>query len=125
MLHEKKKLERRQHKRYKAQDLIIAFQHEKSAKVAQIINISRGGLAVRYVDEGEWLGNTKEVNILKEIDLLMTDVPVSVIRDFRYTDEEHFTLALERQSCMEFGELSPTQQDRLDYLIMKHCWGEA
>ena len=125
MLQEKAELERRQHKRFKTQNLIIAVLRNTSAKVAQIVNISKGGMAVRYVDEGDWFGNAKEVNILKNTDFLMAEVPVNVIRDFRYHDDEHFTLAMERQSCVEFGELSPEQQDRLDYLIMKYCWGEA
>ncbi len=125
MLHEKKEFDRRQHSRFKTQNLTIAILHNTSARVAQVINISKGGMAIRYVDQDDWIGNTKEVNILKNTDFLMTEVPVNVIRDFRYLDDEHFTLAMERQSCMEFAELSPEQQDHLDYLIMKHCWGEA
>ena len=125
MLHEKAQLERRQHKRFKIRNLMIAVQNRSNTKVAQVVNISQGGMAVRYVDEGELMTSTTEINILKNTDFFMTEVPVDVIRDFRYDDEEHFTTVMERQSCMKFGNLEPEQQDRLDYLIMKYSWGEA
>jgi c-di-GMP-binding flagellar brake protein YcgR len=125
MLHEKAQLERRQHKRFKIRNLMIAVQNRSNTKVAQVVNISKGGMAVRYVDEGELMTSTTEVNILKNTDFFMTEVPVDVIRDFRYDDEEYFTTVMERQSCMKFGNLGPEQQDRLDYLIMKYSWGEA
>jgi hypothetical protein len=86
MLHEKAQLERRQHKRFKVNNLMIAVQNRSNAKVAQVVNISKGGMAVRYVDEGELLTSTTEVNILKDSDFFMTEVPVDVIRDFRYND---------------------------------------
>jgi hypothetical protein len=104
---------------------MIAVQNRSNTKVAQVVNISQGGMAVRYVDEGELMTSTTEINILKNTDFFMTEVPVDVIRDFRYDDEEHFTTVMERQSCMKFGNLEPEQQDRLDYLIMKYSWGEA
>ena len=125
MLHEKAQLERRQHKRFRINNLMIAVQNRSNTKVAQVVNISKGGMAVRYVDEGELLTSTTEVNILKNSGFFMTEVPVDVIRDFRYNDDEHFTIIMERQSCMKFGKLAPEKQDRLDYLLMKYTWGEA
>lgn len=125
MLHEKVQLERRQHKRFKVNNLMIAVQNSSSTRVEQVVNISKGGMAVRYVDEGELLTNSTEVNIFKNSDFFITGVPITVIKDFRYENEEYFTTVMERQSCMEFGELTPEHQDRLDYLIMKYCWEEV
>lgn len=125
MLHEKPELERRQYKRFKIKNVLIAVQQRSHTRIAHVLNISKGGMAIRYVDEGDLLMNTTEVNILKNKDFFMTEIPVRVIRDFRYDTDEYFTTVMERQSCMKFGELAPEQQDRLDYLIMKYSWGEA
>ena len=100
-------------------------QYRAKAWTAQVVNISKGGMAVRYIDEGKLLTSTMEVDILKDSDFFMTDIPVTVMRDFRYKDDEHFTTVMERQACLKFGELAPDEHDHLDYLIMKYSWGEA
>lgn len=125
MLHAKPQIERRQHKRFRAKNLMVTVQQRTKTKIGQVVNISRGGMAVRYVDEGDLLMDAKEVSIMKNSDFFLTEVPVDVVMDLRYNDDEQFSTVIERQSCMKFGDLTPEQLDRLDYLIMKHCWGEA
>ena len=125
MMHEEVQIERRQHKRFRIKNRILTVQNREMNWTAHVVNISAGGMAVRYIDKGKLLTSTTEVDILKDSDVFMTGIPVTVMRDFRYKDDENFTTVMERQSCMKFGELTPDEHDHLDYLIMKYSWGEA
>ena len=60
----KKLVDRRIHKRFKVQDGALALLRANIRKVGQIIDISRGGLAFRYMSNGERLNGSFELNIL-------------------------------------------------------------
>jgi hypothetical protein len=52
--------ERRKHPRYQVQSLVIAVPNKPHMQVARIVNISKGGMAVRYVENDDWLGKANQ-----------------------------------------------------------------
>lgn len=117
--------ERRKHKRYQLPELVIAIPNKPEPQVARIVNISKGGMAVRYVDQNNWLGDADEVNIFVNNDFLMNEIPIECVRDFTVDNQVSFSILKERQCCLQFGSLSPDQELLLDEFIIKYTAGSS
>ena len=117
--------ERRKDERYQVPDLVIAVPQKSHSQVARIVNISKGGMAVRYVDQKDWLGEAKEIDILVNSNFFMSSIPIESIRDFKVNNQVSFSIILERQCCLQFGPLSHAQESLLDEFIMKYTAGNS
>jgi len=103
--------ERRKHKRYRAKSGTCAL----NSRVGEIIDISLGGLAFRYVDRGEWDDMPpSDLGILfGNGDLCLEDIPLKVISDCAINDGINIT----RRCGVQFGELTKKQLEQLEYFI--------
>jgi c-di-GMP-binding flagellar brake protein YcgR len=119
------KVERRKHPRYKVPNLVIAVPQKSDSQVARIVNISKGGMAVCYVDQKEWLGEAKEIDILINSNFFMTSIPIESVRDFTVSNQAAFSIIRERQCCLQFSSLSPAQESLLDEFIMNYSVGNS
>jgi hypothetical protein len=117
--------ERRKHQRFEVSSLAIAVPIQSTSQVARIVNISKGGMAVRYLDQNDWLGNADSIDTLVGSNFFMTKVPIENIRDFKVENHVSFSIINERQCCLQFGSLSPEQELLLQEFIMKHTAGSS
>jgi c-di-GMP-binding flagellar brake protein YcgR len=117
--------ERRKHKRYEVRNLAIAVPNKPSAQVARIVNISKGGMAVRYLDQNNWLGNANAVDILVNSNFLVTNIPIKNVSDFKVENQVSFSIISERQCCLQFGSLAPEQESLLDKFILDYGAGSS
>ncbi|MGB6288788.1 MAG: PilZ domain-containing protein [Desulfobulbales bacterium] len=117
--------ERRKHDRFEVRNLAIAVPNKPSSQVARIVNISKGGLAVRYLEQTNWLGKAEAIDILVNSNLLMTNIPIKDVFDFKVENRVSFSIISERQCCLQFGSLSPEQELLLDELIKKLSAGSS
>jgi hypothetical protein len=117
--------ERRKHDRFEVRNLAIALPNKPSSQVARIVNISKGGLAVRYLEQTNWLGNTDAIDILVNSSLLMTNIPIKNVSDYKVENHVSFSIISERQCCLQFGTLSPEQELLLDEFIVKYGAGSS
>ena len=118
--------ERRQQKRFKAQEGAFAALVAQESRLGQIKDISIRGLSFRYIDSNEKLENADELKIiLGNQGLYLDNVPFKKISDFEIESEYNFSTVRMRQIGLEFGELTPGQQDRLNRFIKHHTTGEA
>jgi len=117
--------ERRQNERYRVPNLVVALPKRSSAQIAKIINISKGGMAVRYLDQSNWLGSASEIDVVANSDFFMSNIPIFAVSDFKIDNDLSFSIIRERQCCLQFGELSPEQQDKLDEFIVRYTVGQA
>lgn len=117
--------ERRIHDRFEVKDLAIAVPRKTASKVARIVNISKGGMAVRYLDQSDWLGKAAAIDILVNSNFFMTDIPIATVFDFKVHNQVSFSIINERQCCLQFGSLSPQQELLLDEFIMKFTAGTS
>ena len=115
--------ERRKHQRYEVKNLAIAVPNKATPPVGRIVNISKGGLAVRYLDQDEWLGDANAIDILINSNFFLTNIPVKNVNDFKVENQISFSIMSERQCCMQFGDLSTEQESQLDDFIVKHTSG--
>ncbi len=117
--------ERRKYERYNVPQLAIAVPKRQTSQVARIINISKGGMAVRYLDQNDWLGNANAVDILVNSNFFMTNIPIENVCDFKVENEVSFSIISERQCCLQFGILSSEQELLINDFILTYSAGNS
>ena len=118
-------VEKRKYNRFKAQeDPYVAIVND-STIVGQIINISKGGLALNYIGKEAQITGWHKVNIfLSGNRFYLKEVPFKAISDFYIGTQPPFSSVLMKQCCGQFGELTREQKSQLDYFLANHTTGE-
>ena len=117
--------ERRRHQRFQVKDLAIAVTNKPTSQIGRIVNISKGGMAVRYVDHNDWLENADAVDILINSNFFMTNIPIHNVSDFQVKNQVSFSIINERQCCLQFGSLSQEHEVRLNEFIKRYTSGNS
>jgi hypothetical protein len=119
-------VERRRQPRFKVAEGIFAALINHNSKLGQIKDISRMGLAFRYIDQGNGSTEASELKIIVGSGGVYLDkMPFRKVADFEIKNEHSFSSLKMRQIGLQFGELTRRQQARLDSFIKKHTIGEA
>lgn len=118
-----KQRDQRKNRRFKAREgSVAALKFEICRKSGMITDISRGGLAFRYLApdyEGEEnLAGPSAINISYGANgVSLFSGPCKIVKD-NYTPPEYsFCLGLIRKCSVQFGELTADQKSRLEYFI--------
>lgn len=119
MLDMEQEVERRNYYRFRVRAGAIAALND--SKLGTITDISRGGLAFRYIDFGyeaeEDSVEAPEVSIVNDAGFALHNVPCKIIMD-DYSQPEYPFSTLRMNKCrLQFEELTPDQQAQLDYFI--------
>ena len=113
--------ERRHYKRYQVQNGIVAFPMSASVIIGTIIDISRGGLAVRYASETQKVTDNIDIDILlADQNYYMTKIPIHTVTDFELINTAPFSLTNQRRCGVQFGELSSNQENQLEDILLNH-----
>jgi len=122
----KEVVDKRKHTRFRSQDLAFAAFGSHIKEIGQIIDISMGGLAFRYIADGDQLNESRELEIyLANNGFHLEKVPFNTISDFELTSEFPLSSIRMRRRGMQFGELLQTQVSQLEYFIQNHTVGEV
>jgi hypothetical protein len=117
--------ERRQQKRFRAQEGAFAALVAQDSRLGQIKDISIRGLSFRYIDSNEKFENVNELKIiLGQQGPYLDNVPFKKISDFEIKSKYSFSTVKMRQIGLEFGELTAEQKMRLDRFIQYHTLNE-
>ena len=129
MTNRKEIVERRKHKRFQVKDgaFAVAMPPQPcSTPLGQIIDVSRGGLAFRYIAGEEGSNGSFELVILLANNNFHSDkVPFETISDFEIANEVPFSSITMRRRGVQFGKLTDKQISQLDYFIRNHAIGEV
>ena len=116
--------ERRIHARFRVQEGAFAAPRSDARKLWQIIDISRGGLAFRYVDHGDAFDKSSELEIITRDTLFSVEnIPFRSISDSEIADETLLSYTIRRHG-VEFGTLGFNQESQLEHFIENHTEGE-
>ena len=125
MITPEKKIERREHKRFLAQEGAYALLKNNSSKLGQIKNVSRGGLAFSYIVNEEQMHKSFKVDIfISGQGFCLKNIPSKKISDFHIDNKLPFSTFAVRQVGVQFNELNHSQLSQLDNLIRDHTTGE-
>ena len=119
-------VERRQQPRFKVVEGVFAALVNHTSKLGQIRDISKRGLAFRYIDHGDEAGENTELKIIIGSGGVYLDkLPFIKVTDFEIKNEYSFSSLKMRQIGLEFGKLTKQQLSRLEQFIQTHTVGEA
>lgn len=117
--------ERREGKRFEVQEGAFASLRCPVSKLGQITDISRGGLAFRYIDTGVRPDRSFDLDIsLTDNDFHLKEVSCKKISDSEIISEFHFSSITMRRLGVQFAELTHNQTSQLEYFIKNHTIGE-
>jgi hypothetical protein len=126
MTNSKGRVERRHMKRFKVAEGAFAALINHGSRLGQIKDISKLGLSFRYIDSEEEHPDARELKIILGSGGLCVDkVPFKKVTDFEIKSEFRFSSIKMRQIGLQFGNLTPEQQVRLNNFIQNHTIGEA
>jgi hypothetical protein len=119
-------LERRMYKRFRAKEGAAAIlKKDHLTLLGPIIDISKGGLAFRYIE------NKKRINGFSELDILfaagnfyLSGLAFKTVSDF-IMPKKPFSIITMRRRSVKFGKLTPDQISQLEYFIQNHTVGEV
>lgn len=121
MVGRKRTVERRKNKRYKAVEGAYAAISPNSHKLGQIIDVSMGGLAFKYIDtsndEPETENPSEETIFLSSMGYYVGDLPFKTIADYEVTNAPSFSSMKVRKRHVQFKDLSFKQLFDLDYYL--------
>jgi len=121
MVGRKRTIERRKNKRYKAVEGAYAAVSPNSHKLGQIIDLSMGGLAFKYIDtsseETKDEQSPEETIFLSSMGYYVGDLPFKTIADYEVTNAPSFSSMKIRKRHVQFADLSFKQLFDLDYYL--------
>ena len=116
-----KHVERRKYTRFRTRNGALIELRSQRGKLGEIIDISKGGLAFRYIDIGDRPKGSFELDIfLKETGFRLEKMPAKTISDFRTTKYFPFSSTKTRRQGVEFGELTQKQISQLEHFIRNY-----
>jgi len=114
-------IEQRKQNRFKAKEGAFAVLMSDPPILAQIKEISKGGLTVHYFASGEKSYKVSELDIfLSDRDFHLRSVPFKTTLNINITiDFSDSSLSMRRHG-LKFGRLTPFQKTKLDYLLQNY-----
>ena len=118
MKNTKKRIEQKNQKQFQVKDGAYAVIRYKPFEMGKIMNISRNGLTVSYLSNGQQLNETSELDIfIIDSNYYIEKIRVNTISDFELTDKDGFSSNKIRQRCFQFGKMKSGQLFYLDYFL--------
>jgi hypothetical protein len=107
-------------------EIALAVLKAKPLKMGQIVNISKGGLAFRYIDSEIEAAKSSEIDILfAQNGFHLNKISFKTMVDYKAVSEFPFSSIVMRQRSVQFREMRPYQTFRLDYFIKNYTTDEA
>ena len=115
--------ERRNSRRYLAQDKAFAVLRPDFTKLGKIKDISNGGLSFEYIAYQEKVQDVSEMDIfLSEDPFYLSKMPCRIVYDIRMREEYQGSAApIQRRRCgLQFGPLTQEHAIQLDFFLKNH-----
>ena len=97
-----------------------------ASKIGQVIDISRGGLSLRYIHEENGTEGLHELDIFMSNEgFYIKRVPFITVSDFNETIQRPNQMVLMRRLGVQFGKLSLNQVSHLEFFINNYTTSKA
>ena len=115
--------ERRKHKRFKVKEGAFAVAWPDNNKLGPIKDISEGGIAFQFIEDGEQTKGSLDVEIFSTVDdFYMKKLPVRTVLDFELENTVSLNPTPMRQLSVKFGKLNHPQKLLLSFFIQKYTY---
>ena len=117
----KRPIEKRSRNRLQVKNGLYAIINYKPAIFGQIVNISKDGMAVHYLSNGQQPKVSSELDIfIMDSNFYIEKIQINIISDFEIDDKSPFGFQKNRQRCFQFREMKSSQHFQLDYLLQNY-----
>lgn len=106
---------KRQHQRFKTKERCLV-QLTEGTNPYHLLDVSRGGIAFRYLGRESRLGWEKQVSLFFDTKLCIPDMPVEFVSDLQIQEG---TVPY-RRCGLKFGKLSARQEVELTHYIQEY-----
>ena len=115
---------KREQTRFRAKDLIfVKLNSENKGDVGELLDISKGGLALRYFVKEEKPRDYSELGLFSSGgDLMIDEVPFKKVVDTKLVSNVQFSTIIFRRYGLQFDKLTSEQTTQLDYFILNHTF---
>jgi c-di-GMP-binding flagellar brake protein YcgR len=122
----KRTVERRKDERFQTRKNTYAVLRARGSKLGRVIDISKGGLAFRYVSVGERLKGPLELDLLShQYDYRIDKVPIKIITDLELANKKAFKSTTLKRVGVQFGKLTREQKSKIEHFIKDHAVDET
>jgi len=123
----RKEAGRRIYKRFQAKDLtFVKLNSEYEEDLGQLLDISKGGLSLRYFKDEERSRSYTDLGIfMSGGDFAVDWIPFKGVADTVLKNNSLFNTILLRRYAVQFEDLTPDQAAKLDYFLLNHTLGQA
>jgi c-di-GMP-binding flagellar brake protein YcgR len=122
----KKIVDRRKNKRFQTEKNTYAVLRARGSKLGRVIDISKGGLAFRYVSVGQRLRGPLELDLLShQYDYRIDKIPVKIITDLELANKKAFKSTTLKRVGVQFGKLTREQKSKLEHFIRDYTLEET
>ena len=122
----KKISEKRKYKRFKGKEGASAVLYKRDNIIGMIIDISRGGLAFRYMDEAKETRGTSQLGLFfTGEEFYLQIVQINTIYDVEEAHKVSFSNLRMRRCGVKFGKLTDYEAFLLKHFIGNYALGEA
>lgn len=112
--------ERRAHDRYQALKGAFVATLMPERKLWQILDISQGGLAFRYIPSEHKISESSKLEIItRDVRFTLENIPYKTVSEAEYSEKSSLGYPLLRHS-VQFGSLTEKQMSKLSQFIKKH-----
>lgn len=113
--------ERRKDKRFKVKDPAFAVMYYSPTKIGQITDISRSGVAVRYIKNGDGSGELDQIDIFKsDFKFYMDNIKAKTVSDVEVIDKSVSDSKGIRRCGIQFENLSNYQISQIESFIQNY-----
>ena len=122
----KKRIDRRKHVRYRAKEHVyVNIRSQSAEEIGQLVDISKGGLSLNYPLNDNKSASYNELGIFSSIDLATERISFKTVSDIEMLNQLKFGHLKLRRHSLQFENLTPEQEAKLDYFIKNFTLGEA
>jgi hypothetical protein len=119
-------VERRKDERFQTGKNTYAVLRARGSKLGRVIDISKGGLAFRYVSVGERLKGPLELDLLShQYDYRIDKIPIKIITDLELANKKAFKSTTLKRVGVQFGKLTREQKSKIEHFIKDHAVDET
>jgi hypothetical protein len=118
--------DRRKDERFQTEKNTYAVLRARGSKLGRVIDISKGGLAFRYVSVGQRLKGPLELDLLShQYDYRIDKIPIKIITDLELANKKAFKSTTLKRVGVQFGKLTREQKSKLEHFIRDHAVDET
>lgn len=118
---------KRKYERYRAKDLtFVKLMSKSDVDIGQLLDISKGGLSLRYFINAEKSHDYSELGIFMSGDNFKIDhIPFRIVSDTILSSIPTFSKIILRRYGVQFENLTPKQAAKLDHFLLSRTLSEA